>query len=133
MITTRHRRLCAIALLAVGAVHFEQYTVARYSVVPTIGSLFLANFVAATAFGLALLAPFGSISGRLRELVDITAALGGLGVAGGALAALLISERTPLFGFMEHGYRLEIVIAIAAETVAIVTLGTAVASAWRPR
>jgi hypothetical protein len=45
------------------------------------------------------------------------------GVAAGALSALLISEHMPLFGFMEHGYRLEIVIAIAAEAAAILSLG----------
>ena len=133
MITTRHRRLAAIALLAVAAIHLEQYTVAHYSVVPTIGSLFLANFVAATGFGLALLAPFGAISQRLRRLVDATAALGGLWVAAGALAALLISERTPLFGFTEDGYRPAIVVAIATETVAIVALGTVCARIWQRR
>ncbi len=51
------------------------------------------------------------------------AALAGIGVAAGAMAALLISEQTPLFGFMEHGYRIEIVIALAAEAVAILSLG----------
>ena len=61
---------------------------------------------------------------QYRGLVlDSLAALSHIGVAAGALAALLISERTSLFGFMEHGYRLEIVIAIAAGTVAIVALG----------
>jgi hypothetical protein len=47
------------------------------------------------------------------------------------LAALLISEHTPLLGFMEHGYRLEIVIAIASEAVAIVSLGIFLAIADR--
>lgn len=70
---------------------------------------------------------------RPRELTDATAALGGLGVAAGALTALLISERAPLFGFMEHGYRIEILIAIAAETIAIVALGTVLALTWQRR
>jgi hypothetical protein len=131
--TTQHRRLAAIALLAVGAVHLEQYTVAHYSAVPTIGVLFLANFVAATAFGLALLAPLEAISPRLGRFIYPMAALGGLGVSAGALAALLISERTPLFGFMEHGYRFEIVIAIAVETIAIVALGTMPATSGKRR
>jgi hypothetical protein len=55
-------------------------------------------------------------------LLDAVAALGGIAVSAGALAALLISEQTPLFGFMEQGYRLEIMIAIASETVAIAAL-----------
>ena len=47
------------------------------------------------------------------------------------MAALLISEHRSLFGFMEHGYRLEIVIAIASEAVAIVSLGAFLAIADR--
>ena len=48
--------------------------------------------------------------------------------------ALLISEHTPLFGFMEHGYRLEIVIAIVAEAVTIVALSAFLALNYtRPR
>ena len=50
------------------------------------------------------------------------AALAGIGVAAGGLAALLISERTPLFGFMENGYRFVIVLAIASDAVAIAML-----------
>jgi hypothetical protein len=33
------------------------------------------------------------------------------------------SETQPLFGFMENGYRLEIVIALASEAAAIILLG----------
>ena len=116
-----------------GAGHLEQYTVGHYSAVPTVGSLFLANFVAATVFGLALLAPLGATSRRLGQLIHAAAALGGLAVAAGALAALLASERTSVFGFMEHGYRLEIVIALAAEAVAIVALGSVLALTWQRR
>ncbi|MBV9715236.1 MAG: hypothetical protein JOZ64_07665 [Solirubrobacterales bacterium] len=43
-------------------------------------------------------------------------------MAGGALMALLISEHTPLFGFMEYGYRFAIVFAISSEAVALVAL-----------
>ncbi len=43
-------------------------------------------------------------------------------MAAGSLVALFISERTPLFGFMERGYRPEIVIAIVAEAVALLAL-----------
>ncbi len=112
----------AIALLVVGGVHLEQYTVAHFSVIPTIGPLFLVNFIAATSLGLLLLLPIRRSAGHGRLLFDSLAAVAGIGVAAGALAALLISEHRPLFGFMEHGYRLEIVIAIAAEAVAIVSL-----------
>jgi hypothetical protein len=108
----------ALALLVVGGIHLEQYDVAHYSVIPTIGELFLLNFVGASACGVALLA-FAFVR---RPLLDVLAALGGIAVSAGALAALLISEQTPLFGFMEQGYRLEIVVAIASEAVAIAAL-----------
>jgi hypothetical protein len=125
------RTLGAIALLVVGGVHLEQYTVAHFSVIPTIGPLFLVNFIAATSLGLLLLIPTRRSARRGRLLFESLAALAGIGVAAGALAALLISEHRPLFGFMEHGYRLEIVIAIASEAVAIVSLGVFLAIAGR--
>lgn len=117
------RLIGAIALLVVGGVHLEQYTVAHFSVIPTIGPLFLVNFIAATSLGLLLLIPIRRSAPHGGLLFDSLAALAGIGVAAGALAALLISEHMSLLGFMEHGYRLEIVIAIASEAVAIVSLG----------
>jgi hypothetical protein len=125
------RTLGAIALLVVGGVHLEQYTVAHFSVIPTIGPLFLVNFIAATSLGVVLLLPIRRAGRRGRLLFDSLAALAGIGVAAGALAALLISEHRSLFGFMEHGYRLEIVIAIAFEAIAIVSLGVFLAIADR--
>jgi hypothetical protein len=119
---TATRTLGALALLVVGGVHFQQYQYEFYSSVPTIGALFLANFVAATALGLFLLVPIRRPSGRMRKLVDELAALAGVGVATGAFVGLLISEHTPLFGFMEHGYRFAIVLALTSEAVAIATL-----------
>jgi hypothetical protein len=112
----------ALTLLVVGGLHYQQYRYAFYSSVPTIGPLFLVNFIAATALGLFLLVPVRSRRGRLGKLLDQLAALAGIGVAAGALAALLISEHTPLFGFMEHGYRFAIVLAIASEAAAIAVL-----------
>jgi hypothetical protein len=125
------RVLGAVALLAVGGTHIEQYTVAHYSIIPTIGELFLVNFIAATACGIALLAPVRRQ--RLRTIIDALAAVGGIGVSAGALAALLISEHTPLFGFSEHAYRLEIVIALASEAVAIVALAVLLTTHAHPR
>jgi hypothetical protein len=109
-------------LLIVGGVHLEQYTVSHFSVIPTIGLLFLVNFIAATILGVILLIPLRNTPSRRRLVLDSLAALAGIGVAAGALIALLISEQTPLFGFMAQGYRLEIVIAIAAEAAAIILL-----------
>ena len=125
------RALGALALLVVGGVHFEQYTVAHFSVIPTIGPLFLVNFIAATVLGLILLVPIGRSAGPIRLGFESLVALGGIGVSIGALAGLLVSEHTPLFGFMEHGYRLEIVIALAAEAAAILMLAAFVALALK--
>jgi hypothetical protein len=52
-------------------------------------------------------------------MLDRLAALAGVGVAAGGLAALLFSEQAPLFGFMEHGYRFVIVLTIASEAIAV--------------
>jgi hypothetical protein len=119
---TATRTLSAVALLLIGGIHYQQYRYAFYSVIPTIGPLFIANFVAATALGLFLLAPVKSRLGHVGKLLDQLAALAGVGVAAGGLAALLISEHTPLFGFMEHGYRFVIVLTITSEALAIAML-----------
>jgi hypothetical protein len=116
------RLLAAIALLAVGGVHIQQYIGANYRVIPTIGSLFLLNFIGGTVLGLYFMIPVGRRAGRVRLLIDAVAMLVGWFLAAGALAALLVSEHTPLFGFMEYGYRFVVVFAIASEAVAIVTL-----------
>jgi len=116
------RILGALALLVVGGVHFQLYQYEFYSSIPTIGPLFLVNFIAATALALFLLAPIRRRLGRRGEWLDQLAALAGIGVAAGALIALLISEHTPVFGFMEIGYRFVVVLAIASEAVAIAIL-----------
>jgi hypothetical protein len=115
------RTLGALALLVVGGVHYQQYHYDFYSAIPTIGPLFLANFVGATALGLFLLSPF-RVPGRLGPTLDRLAALAGLGVAAGGFVGLLVSEHTPLFGFSEHGYRFAIVLALVAEAVVMVML-----------
>ena len=125
------RCLAAAALLVVGGVHIQQYLVEHYASIPTIGPLFLLNFIAATVTGLVLLARAGASERRFARLIDDIAAIAGIGISAGALTALLISERTPLFGFMEQGYRTAIVVAIASEAAAIVLLTAFLASARR--
>ena len=116
------RTLGAVALLAAGGIHYQQYHYAYFSRIPTIGPLFLLNSLAAAGLGLFLLSPVRPSLGRRGKLLDRSAALAGIGVATGALAALLISEHAFLFGFMEHGYRFVIVFAIGSETASIVML-----------
>lgn len=121
------RVLGALALLVTGSVHFQQYEFEFYSSIPTIGPLFLANFVAATALGLFLLSPIRP-GGRMGAILDRVAAIAGVGLAAGGLVSLLISEHTSLFGFTEHGDRLAIVLALTSEALAIALLTLFLAS-----
>jgi hypothetical protein len=127
------RYLGAAALLGVGIDHIQQYAGAEYSVIPTIGTLFVLNFAAATLVAIALCLPIERAGRRGRQVLGCLAALG-IGVAAGSLAALLVSEHTPLFGFMEYGYRQAIVISIVLESVASVLLGAyLIGTVRRPR
>jgi hypothetical protein len=106
------RYLGAVSILLVGVVHAQQYYDAYFSVVPTIGTLFLLSFIGAGVVGVVLIAPVRRLGRRLGDLILVVAALGAIGIAVGSLASLLVSEYTPLFGFMESGYRLAVVLAI---------------------
>jgi hypothetical protein len=117
------RVLGALSLLAVGAVHLQQYF-ELYSSIPTIGTLFLLNFVGATLVGVGLLAPLERLLGGLRGATLALLALAGIVQAATACVFLFISERTPLFGFMEPGYDPgAILTARIAEAATVVFLG----------
>jgi hypothetical protein len=117
------RVLGALSVLAVGAVHLQQYHTI-YSAIPTIGTLFVLNFAGATAIGVGLLAPVERVLGRFGDAVVGLLALGGIGLAATSFVFLLVSERTPLFGFMEPGYDPTAILAArAAEVAAVVFLG----------
>lgn len=121
------RALGAILLLFVGADHYFEYSADHYSVVPTIGVLFLLNFISATAIGLILLAPLGRVLHRFETAALELAATSGVAIAASSLAALLVSEQTKLFGFMESNYRPAILVAIASEAAAAVLLAVLLA------
>jgi hypothetical protein len=117
------RALGALALLATGAVHLQQF-VRLYSEVPTIGTLFVLNFAGATAIGLALLAPLERVGGRSGAALVVLAAAAGIAIAATAFVFLLVSEQTPLFGFKEPGYDpTAIAAARAAEVMTVFFLG----------
>lgn len=117
------RVLGALSLLAVGAVHLQQYF-ELYSDIPTIGTLFVLNFVGATIVGLGLLAPVERVLGRLGGLALALLTMAAIGQAATAFVFLFISERTPLFGFMEPGYDREAILgARIAEGATVVLLG----------
>ena len=118
------RVLGAMAVLAVGAVHLQQY-VELYSAIPTIGTLFVLNFAGATAIGLGLLAPLERLLGaRLGAAAVGVLAIAGIGLAVTAFVFLVIAEHRPLFGFMEPGYDPTAIAASrGAELAATVLLG----------
>ena len=127
------RYLGALSILGVGAVHAQQYYSAYFSVVPTIGTLFLLSFVGAGVVGAVLIAPVNRLGRNIGDLILVLAALGGIGIAVGSLASLLVSEYTPLFGFMESGYRLAIVLALVFDVLTTVFLGVFVLVVARAR
>jgi hypothetical protein len=118
------RILGAILLLGVGADHLYEYTAQHYSAIPTIGTLFLLNIISATVLGVLLLIPLQRLLPRRGNEAFLAVTLGGLAIAATSLAALLVSEQTTLFGFMEANYRPEIIVAIALEAGATLCLGT---------
>src|SRR4051812_19050643 len=118
------RAVGALSLLAVGAVHLQQYLY-LYSAIPTIGTLFVLNFAGATALGLGLLAPLERLLGRWGGPAVVLLALGGIGLTASSFVFLFVSERTPLFGFMEPGYDPPAILASrVAEVVTVVLLGS---------
>jgi hypothetical protein len=114
----------AAALLAVGLDHLEQRSAAHYAAIPTIGTLFLLNFVSATVVAVGLALPLERLGGPAGRRLPALLALSGVGVAAGSVAGLLISETTGLFGFTEDGYRSAIVLSLGFEGTTIVLLGT---------
>jgi hypothetical protein len=116
--------LGALAVLAVGAVHLQQY-LNLYSAIPTIGTLFVLNFAGATGIGVGLLAPLERLLGTRRGgAAVVLLAIAGIGLAATSFVFLAISEQTPLFGFMEPGYDPTAILASrVAEGVAVASLG----------
>jgi len=125
------RYLGAAALLGVGIDHIQQYFGASYSAIPTIGTMFALNFVAAVLLAAGLIAPLERAFRRRGRLILGFLAASGIGVAMGSLIALLISEQTPLFGWVESGYRQGIVISIVLEVAATLLLGAFLAGLLR--
>ncbi|MEN3282713.1 MAG: hypothetical protein V7607_3853 [Solirubrobacteraceae bacterium] len=122
--TIARAALClgAVSVLATGVDHIQQYYSADYSTVPTIGTLFFLNFVSAVIVAVGLVVPLGRVAGRYADAIRALFALGGIGLAVLSLAGLFVSESSGLFGFVEHGYRTAIALAIVAEVAATVFL-----------
>jgi hypothetical protein len=117
------RYLGAASILVVGAIHAQQYYEAYFSTVPTIGTLFLLSFIGAGILGVVLFAPVRRLGRLVGDATLVLAALGAIGIAVGTAVSLLISEYTPLFGFMESGYRLAVVLTLLFDGLATAFLG----------
>jgi hypothetical protein len=127
------RYLGAISIVVVGVIHAQQYYDAYFSFVPTIGTLFLLSFIGSGVVGITLIAPVRRVGRSIGDLILVLAAFGAIGIALGSLVSLLISEYRPLFGFMESGYRLAIVLTLVFDTLATVFLGVFVVIVARAR
>ena len=125
------RYLGAASIVVVGVIHAQQYYDAYFSVVPTIGTLFLLSFIGSGVVGAALVAPVRLLGRKVGDAILVLAALGAIGIALGSLVSLLVSEYTPLFGFMESGYRLAIVLTLIFDSLTTVILGVFVAIVGR--
>jgi hypothetical protein len=120
--TTLTRYLGAVAVLAVGVDHIEQYYVDYYRAVPTIGTLFVLDFMSATVIAVGLLLPLRRLTSRFGDRLFTLLALAGIGLGAGTLVGLLASENVGLFGFMEVGYRSAIVLSIIFDVAAVAFL-----------
>src|SRR5436190_14047884 len=84
--------LGALAVLATGIDHIQQYYAQNYSTVPTIGTLFFLNFVSAVVVAAGLIAPLGRLAGRYADAIHAGLAASGIGIAVLSLAGLFVSE-----------------------------------------
>jgi hypothetical protein len=122
------RYIGALALLAMAVIHLVEYVANSYSQVPTIGPLFLLNFIGGTALALALMSPLDRLPNGRGGRPLVMLAVAGAAMAAVSIVFLLVSERTSLFGFQEAGYRPANVLALVAEGLALVCLAGFAAS-----
>jgi hypothetical protein len=106
--------LGAVALVGEAAVHVQQY-VSVFHDVRWIGPLFLANAV------VILVTLAGLTQPRTRRL----AALAGIVISAVALASLVVSYGTGLFGWQEAGFRTPVALAMITEAAAVILLAMA--------
>jgi hypothetical protein len=132
MTTKVMRRLGAVAIVVVGAVHLQQY-LGDYHSVPTIGPLFVLNAIGSAVVAVGLLIPFERrLDARRGEIAVGLLAVGAVAIAVGALIGLYIAETGSLFGFSEGSLETPMWIAIVAEVATVLLLGpVAIASLAR--
>ena len=103
----------------------------------SLSDVFASAGAGATAIGFGLIAPTERLLGRWGGAAVTLLALAGAGLAATAFTFLLVSERTPIFGFMEPGYDPSAIMAARVfELVTVAVLGAfavARAAAWARR
>lgn len=109
---TALRYVAVIALLVSGAVHLQLY-LGGYSGLPVVGPLFLVHVAASVAISLWL------VVGSRTTLP----ALAGIALMVGALVSLGLAFAGSFFMAAERGVDTTIIVTIASELVAAVTLG----------
>jgi hypothetical protein len=120
---TLARRLGAVAILATGAVHLQQYVVQNFQGIPTIKLLFLLNVIGSGVVGLCLFAPLDRVlPGRWADAAVALLAGVGLMIAAGSLVALFLSENEAVFGLRTRYYSTAAIVAIGAEAAALLLL-----------
>jgi plastocyanin len=93
-----------------------------------VGAIALFGIAGDHLYELVVAAPTERLLGARRgKIVLPLVAAGGMALAAGSLAGLVIAESRPLFGFMEFGHRSAIVVAIVCESVAVLDLAALVA------
>jgi hypothetical protein len=112
------RYLTALLLIGIGVVHLYENIHNHYNVIPIIGTLFYLNFAGALALAIAIAAPIDRLSTIGRPLLRLLM-LAAARFAAAAIAGLLISESSTLFGFHEQGYRTSIELSLALEGAVI--------------
>jgi hypothetical protein len=113
------RVLGALSLLAVGIIHLHEYQ-KLYSVIPTIGTLFMLSFVGAVVVCTGLLLPVDWLPRPWGDVAVVGLALAGIGQAATQFVFLAISEQRPLFGFQEPGYDPPAILASRVTEVATI-------------
>ena len=113
------RYAAIVAILLVGGIHLQQYSILKD--VPTIGTLFILNAVGAAGIALVIAA--------LRGRALILPALGGIGLAGGAIISVLIARYSSIFDYSEPTYRTAVVLSLAFEVAAVAILTALAAKA----